>query len=139
MLAQIQLESYYVSEISFNYTRESESEFEKKVEFSHQINYLGDLEDSFDLEVILGCSVQDPSGMKLEAVLNGYFKVFIPESFEEEERLKDLCERNTLSILFPYLRSIISDISLKANIDPIILPTINIVALIEAQKEEDNK
>jgi len=46
--------------------------------------------------------------------------------------------------LFPYLRSIVSDITSKGSDTPIILPTINIVALFNKLKEEklnenDNK
>ncbi|WP_339222608.1 protein-export chaperone SecB [Paenibacillus sp. FSL W7-1332] len=133
MLAAIQLKSYYVSDISFTYTPESESIENKRVGFTHEINF----NPNDEVEVILSCSIEDQSGLNLDVVLHGLFEVTIPNEDTEKlgYKVKDLCEQNTLSILFPYLRSAISDISLKANVDPIILPTINIVALINEQKK----
>ena len=37
--------------------------------------------------------------------------------------------RNSLAILFPYIRSFVSTITLQANIPPVILPTLNLVKL----------
>ncbi|MFB5762242.1 hypothetical protein [Paenibacillus medicaginis] len=70
--------------------------------------------------------------------LLGFFEVIFNNDDPEKRgyNVKSLCERNTLAILFPYLRSTISDISLKANAEPIILPTINIVELIEEREKE---
>ncbi|WP_145153163.1 protein-export chaperone SecB [Paenibacillus xylanexedens] len=133
MLAAIQLKHYYVSNIQFKYSPDSEDIQNKNVEFSHDINYGED----DNVTVILSCKISDDAGLLLDVTLIGYFEVTFDGEDEEKRgyNVKDLCERNTLSILFPYLRSTISDVSVKANTEPIILPTINIVQLIEEQKE----
>ncbi|MDO4462475.1 MAG: protein-export chaperone SecB [Bacteroidia bacterium] len=41
---------------------------------------------------------------------------------------------NSLAIIFPYIRAFISTISLQANIQPIMLPTINLMGLTEELK-----
>lgn len=46
--------------------------------------------------------------------------------FESAERWQSVWERNALSILFPYLRGIVSTITSLSGHEPIILPTINI-------------
>lgn len=134
MYAAIQLQSYYISNISFTYTPESENIENKKVHFTHEIDY----KDNHEVEVIISCSIEDESGLFLSVDLHGIFsvKAEVEDSKKWGYEIKDLCERNTLSILFPYLRSAISDISLKANVDPIILPTINILAIMDEQKEK---
>lgn len=134
MLASIQLENYYLSKIDYTYSENTDDEEGLKIGFNHEINYLDDQK----LEVIINSFISD-SGLELEVSLNGYFRVKIDSedgTDDDPEIIKELCEKNTLSILFPYLRSAVSDISLKANIRPIILPTINIVKLIEDQKEK---
>lgn len=132
MLAAIQLKHYYISKIHMEYNPESEEMEKNRVQFGHDIAYLEDDE----VEVVIHCSISDENGSKLDITLHGFFEVDI-EGVDEDEhhRLKSLCEKNTLSILFPYLRSAVSDISIKANIRPIILPTINIVALLDRIKK----
>lgn len=133
MYAEIQLKHYYVSRIEMKYNLESESVDTNNVQFSHDIAY----RDDNNVEVILNCKISDEAGSNLELTLNGFFEIAVGDGKEKDsEDIKALCERNTLSILFPYLRSSISDISIKANISPIILPTINILALIDSQKKE---
>lgn len=43
---------------------------------------------------------------------------------------------NSLAILFPYIRAFVSTISLQANVQPILLPTINLMGLTEALKRQ---
>lgn len=37
--------------------------------------------------------------------------------------------RNSIAIVFPYIRAFISTVTLQANIPPIILPTMNLTSL----------
>src|SRR5690625_1824610 len=49
-----------------------------------------------------------------------------------EEGFKDtMYKKNALAILYPYVRSLISDLSSKGSLDPIRLPPINIAAMVE--------
>ena len=138
MLAAIQLENYYISRIEMQYTPDSEFIENKKINFSHSINY----EDINKVNVTIDCSVSDKSGLLLSISLVGYFKIVLNAEEDDrddllnDEEIRQLCEENTLAILFPYVRSAISDISLKANVDPIILPTINILALVKKEREK---
>lgn len=134
MRAAIQLTDYYVTSIDFKYTKASSTIEEKGLKFGHSIEYRG----TDEVKIEIQCSISDESGLELSVVLVGLFDIQWEQHDEEWELPEDirmLCEKNTLSILFPYLRSTISDISLKANIDPVILPTINIAALLERKKE----
>lgn len=51
--------------------------------------------------------------------------------FESTEQWISKWERNALSILFPYLRSVVSTITSLSGHEPIILPTININSLFD--------
>lgn len=43
--------------------------------------------------------------------------------------------RNSIAILFPYIRAFISTVTLQANIPPIVLPTMNLSSLEEPLKK----
>ena len=45
-----------------------------------------------------------------------------------------LIERNAIAIMFPYLRSYISSLTTQPGMQPIVLPPINIMALLSGQK-----
>lgn len=42
---------------------------------------------------------------------------------------------NSLAIVFPYVRAFVSTITLQANVQPVVLPTVNLMGLTEALKE----
>ncbi|WP_313636285.1 protein-export chaperone SecB [Empedobacter sp.] len=54
------------------------------------------------------------------------FKFSNINSFDE---IPSYFYRNSLAILFPYVRSFVSTITLQANIPPVILPTLNLTKL----------
>ena len=43
---------------------------------------------------------------------------------------------NSLAIVFPYVRAFVSTITLQANMQPVVLPTINLMGLTEELKEK---
>ena len=47
----------------------------------------------------------------------------------------DILEKNTIAIMFPYIRSYISIITTQPGMNPIVLPAMNIVAMINDQKK----
>ena len=71
-----------------------------------------------------------PFEMSLRLV--GYFKV-------EDSDEKDKFKTNALAIMYPYVRSIVTSYTANANVNPLILPLININAFIESRKNQKNK
>lgn len=101
----------------------------------------------------------DPSGV-LETKSNKYFLVFDFYAFDENvgvdkpyvkcklQALFNFSEEissiddvppyfyaNSIAIVFPYLRSFISSLTIQANIRPVILPTMNLGSLSSPLKE----
>lgn len=48
-------------------------------------------------------------------------------------------EANAIAIMYPYLRAIVSTYTASANVSPVILPAINVNAMLKRKKEEENK
>lgn len=127
----LQFKGYEVKKIYFE-TEESQKGLSYDIcpQFMRKIEPIGD--NSY--KVTLGCKIEstkeEPFPFNLEVILDGFF--YIEELNRDNEIL---LKENSLAILFPYLRNIISTITLNANVSPLILPTMNIV---EFFKNDDN-
>ena len=55
--------------------------------------------------------------------------------FSTRQKNMDMLEKNTIAIIFPYIRSYISSITTQQGMSPIVLPAMNIVALVNDQKK----
>lgn len=136
MKAAIQFLGYRLLNIEFKNNLSEGREAQEIDGFSlgHEVKISND-----KILVDIDCSIgeeDEEDGVYVKIVLQGAFNLdYEKTNAYDEETLRDICTRNTLSILFPYLRSVISNVTLTANIDPIIIPTININALIENNKD----
>lgn len=67
-----------------------------------------------------------------EVSLTGIFRVEMDKSDENDTNIaNELLTQNTISILFPYLRSFVSDMTLRTNKYPaFILPPFNILEMV---------
>ena len=54
--------------------------------------------------------------------------------FEAEDEKPEKFVKNAIAILYPYVRALVSTYTANANINPLILPAINVNKLIEDQK-----
>lgn len=54
--------------------------------------------------------------------------------FTKQENM-DILEKNTIAIMFPYIRSYISIVTTQPGMNPIVLPAMNIVAMVNDQKK----
>jgi preprotein translocase subunit SecB len=64
--------------------------------------------------------------------MTGYFNVIT----KDENMKEELINLNSVSILFPYLRSLVSTITANSNISSLIIPPLNINKLIDENKNE---
>lgn len=48
----------------------------------------------------------------------------------------EILEQNTIAILFPYVRSLVSSYTANTNLEPLILPIVNVIKMIENADSE---
>lgn len=70
----------------------------------------------------------------LEICIEGLFHL---EHWEHPDLLP-LIRSNSIAILFPYLRTLVSMVTANANISPYVLPVMNIAAMFDHEIETDN-
>lgn len=103
-------------------------------------------------EVIDGLELGVQVERKLNKLDDGFFEVLLETIVSDEEETvfvnvkgraifstqqenMDILEKNTIAIMFPYIRSYISIITTQPGMNPIVLPAMNIVAMVNDQKK----
>jgi preprotein translocase subunit SecB len=76
------------------------------------------------------------SSLYIKAEILGLFVIQEGSELNEKE-IMSFYRTNAVAILFPYLRSLVTDLSSKGSEPPIILPTINIVAMMKENHLKD--
>ena len=113
------LKNIMITEGTFKRSEDSLEDVELQVNVSHNVNQISDRE----YKIILELSVADPHG-KLSVFVQGM------AIFETEQKTRTLIERNTLAIMFPYFRSYVSTLTTQPGMMPIVLPAMNIIAML---------
>lgn len=98
---------------------------------THNIEMLNDLTARVMLIVnIFEDSEKNNKPFEMKIVISGIFEIS-----EMNETNKKIIEQNTLSILFPYARAIISTYTANSGVPTLILPPINILEYLKGNEE----
>ena len=81
---------------------------------------------------------KENKSLDIKIIIVGIFGLLDFEKLKSDTRNK-LVLKNTLAIIFPYLRSFITTITSQSGIKPIILPPVNISALVNSQSQNSNQ
>lgn len=117
------LEKIEITESTFRKKEVSLDELELGVRVEHSVENIG--EDEYEL--VLNTTVSDENE-------NIYVNVKGKAIFRTQQKNMDMLEKNTIAIMFPYIRSYISIITTQPGMPPIVLPAMNIIAMINDQK-----
>ena len=129
----MKIKSKYESPLILNKIEIIESSFRKKdvpleglelgVQVEHSVNKLDD--DIFEVIIITIVSDEDE---------NIYIRVKERAIFNTDQKNMDILEKNTIAIMFPYIRSYISTLTTQPGMNPIVLPAMNIIAMVNDKK-----
>lgn len=76
-------------------------------------------------------SKKDNYPFALELAITGWFRI---HNYSDPATLHKRIKINGTTALFPFLRSTVADITKTANVQPLIMPLINIHAMLEEQE-----
>lgn len=134
----IKFNGYYMEDM--NYSRNNNYEFTSEYfdlspQFLFKIVVSEDTPNKYNL--IMGARVGylDQSPFLAEVIIRGFFE--IRDGQNEEKELENLYIINSSAILFPYLRSTLTDITSKSDHDPVMLPTFNFHTIIDGLNKEE--
>lgn len=122
----VSLHKIYCDKIEFLRTEVPISEEKLKCRFikSYQFN-----DEHTFCKVSLGCDFTEDGFDNTHIYVNvtGHFSC----EDSDESRRDALLKKNTLAILFPYLRTQVSVITMQPGMDPIVIPPMNIEAVFD--------
>ena len=126
---KLQMIDLYFSKYEFKQERGKESQ---EYNTSFQIEYAINSEDETKVKVTIDTMVaNEPNSIVLNLQTVGIFK--IDKVNTDETTYDHLIKANTVAIIFPFIRSQISLLTSQPGMMPIMLPPININALVENQ------
>lgn len=130
----LSLENYIVKTMKFSINENFD--FGKDVtisvnpEFTRNINKIDD--DTVLVNLIFRIDNKNADmPFDMEVNIEGMFRL---EGWAQPERLP-LIRSNSVAILFPYLRSVVTMLTANANISPYVLPVMNIAAMFDQNAE----
>jgi preprotein translocase subunit SecB len=144
MTAVLQFRDYHVieSHYKFNpYPKETDGENLKltpRIFYKLETNPNTIEESIIYLGIELGDLSLNVPNFYVKVRISGYFEINQRPDEMTDEDILGFYKLNAIAILFPYLRSIVSDISSKGSEGPIILPTMNIVSMIEENEFKES-
>lgn len=125
---------YIVKEVQFDYNLGFDSDEAIDISFDIDASYEIDTEKRCMVTVldvtIFDNPIENNYPFKMYIKLAGIFSM-------QEGDVKDMekFKPNSISILFPYARALVTSFTASANVTPLILPTINVNAYIQQKKK----
>ncbi|MDR4970573.1 MULTISPECIES: protein-export chaperone SecB [Bacillus cereus group] len=143
MNAILQFKNYHVIETFYKYNpvfdvEEGEANLSPEIEFNLDLVHNDIHKALLTLTIALGDENLESNSFFVKAKVLGEFHFKTKEDIEAEKALR-FYKENGLAILFPYVRSLISDLTSKGNETPVILPTFNIVRLLNEHEKKEKK
>lgn len=134
MKANLKFKDYVVNNIEFkNNLSFDNSPIEIDFDINSEVNFINDKEFFLGLEIeIFRDHEKNNYPFSFKAEIIGTFEI---DTDNEVEKNK-LAEQNSVAILFPYVRALISTYTSASNVSPIILPPINVVKYIQDKKKK---
>ena len=127
----LQMDELYFSSFDFEQSREDSN---TEYDVSFHIEYAKNKKDSAKFRVMIRTAVENKTGsvrIRLDTV-----GIFTIENFELDRDLNErILKANTVAIMFPYIRSQISLLTTQPGLNPVMLPPMNINALLDSTEE----
>ena len=130
---KLQMNELYFSKYDFVQTREDN---DTEYETSFQIEYAVNNQNASKFRIKINTRVKN----KTESVLLNLETIGV-FTVDKEGVTDDICDHlikvNTVAIMFPFIRSQISLLTTQPGLEPILLPPININALMDSEKNAE--
>ena len=116
--------NYTVEELAFknNPISTPQQEFELHPQFRHHVTDCGEGNYDVCLAVELNPTAEHPMPFHLRVSIVGHFSVCCTDDRLDDTTKETLLKKNSVSILFPFLRAIVASLTMNANVPTLVLP-----------------
>lgn len=103
---------------------------------SHKINYYNTPDNPLLEKVEIITKVEDnDKNISIELTCIGIFELIDNEGQFEEGAVNDILQKNTVAIMYPFIRSQVSLLSTQPGMQPILIPPIDVNTLVKENKK----
>jgi len=135
MNAILQFKSYDVLEQIYVKNEEFVTDEIKNLSFETKFSIQKeDSEALIYLSISSGDLDPNQSNYFLRVKIKGEFTFELDSETDDDKLIESLVKGNGLAILFPYIRSLISDLTSKGKENPLIIPTMNIAEFLNEEQ-----
>lgn len=125
---------YSVDKLIFEKNKSYKETDDEDVGINPEISNNIEKADENKYYVSLGIKIEEEFlPFKIDVSITGLF------FFKDDNPDEDLINKNAFAILFPYLRSLVTTLTANANVQPMILPPINVVSYLDEIKEKEEQ
>lgn len=138
MKAVLQFIDYHVTNIEYLYDPSFiEDEADLKPDFSFELEFADENKEQANLQlgIELGDRNLEKNSIYVNCKVKGEFIIEAANELDEGDKI-DYYRINGVAILYPYLRSLVSDVTGKGSEQAVILPTMNIIKMIQDQEQK---
>ena len=123
----LQFKGYSVDELVFKKLSvpEDQHEFQLNPHFNHALFEQGNNEYDVKLSVEISPDETHPTPFHLRVEMVGHFTYTESSQTPDANLKQQVLKKNTVSILFPFLRQIVASMTNNANISTLMLPVMN--------------
>jgi preprotein translocase subunit SecB len=136
----LEFDNYYIDEFVFKKNEKFTQDQNQKIDVD--LNFEFNTERNQDnFKRIVTCYIFDKNYVEnnkpfyLKLKINGLFS--LTDYDENNRKHEEIIKKNTLAILFPYIRSIISHMTLEMQVGPVQMPPMNINHFFDEEKEDN--
>lgn len=136
----LEFDNYYIDEFVFkkneNFTKDQDQKIDVDLNFEFDT-----VRNQNNFKRIVTCYIFDQNYVEnnkpfyLKLKINGLFS--LANYNEKNRKHKEIIKKNTLAILFPYIRSIISHMTLEMQVGPVQMPPMNINHFFDEQTDDN--
>ncbi len=133
--AAFSLEIYSFNRVNINFDANTRDELQ--IEFRPSgLFKQSESESLYELKIVFTAADKDKQKHMVEIECNATFKFASKIEFNE---IPSYFYSNSIAIIFPYIRAFISTVTLQANYQPLVLPTMNLSSLADPLRENTSK
>ena len=130
--SSLTLEELFFDKIEFN-RKKTKNTDNKDINFKMAVS-ISDLESNLH-SIKLTLNVDKEDEFDAELILVGNFRL---EDDYDKKLKQDIITKNTVAIMMPYLRSQLTILTSQPNLEPIIMPILNVNNMFQNYKSEVN-
>ncbi|MEJ6952080.1 protein-export chaperone SecB [Natronospora cellulosivora (SeqCode)] len=133
-LSKFYFDGYIINNIEFDFNSQFDNEgdileLDFNLDYSVKIDEEENHKGSTQLRIkIWEDAYNNNYPFKLSVEIIGFFSA---DKEMDKKKFAEMCESNGTAILFPFLRSVITDITKNANVTPLVMPLINVENFIK--------